>query len=252
MVEEALPLFPTLFIGHGGGPNPLLKPRTKGSRHMAALSDQCAVPPQKILVVSAHWEETDELAVTSAELPSMLFDYYGFPPETYKYQYPARGDAETAQRVASLLGAAGIPCHLDPTRGFDHGVFVPLMLAWPNADVPVVCLSLHASLDAAAHIQIGAALRPLRAEGVLIIGSGNSFHNMREKDPARAAKFNAALTAAVCAPPTERAKALVEWEQLEEARFAHPRPEHLLPLHVVAGAAQCLQLLGSDGSWYWW
>ena len=231
---------PTLFVCHGGGPFPLLDPPRGGAaltEHLRSISQELPETPKAILVISAHWEEGDEVAVSASAQPPMLFDYYGFPPHTYSFRYDAPGDPALASRVCSLLATKGHPCRQDASRGFDHGVFVPLLLAYPAADIPVVCLSLHASLDPALHLRIGAARAPLRGEGVLMIGSGNSFHNMREKDAIRAGKFNAALTEAVCAPQAVRDKALSDWARLDEARFAHPREEHLLPLFVVAGAA---------------
>lgn len=145
--------------------------------------------PSSILVVSAHWETEDGFAVSSSARPTMFFDYGGFPAETYQYRYDAPGSPELADEVAALVRGTvvehgeyrgkAVPCTLDPKRGFDHGVFVPLMLAFPDHDIPVVCLSLHQSLDPDLHLAVGASLAPLREKGVLIICSGSSFHNMR-------------------------------------------------------------------------
>ena len=239
---------PALFICHGGGPLPLMNPPMGGpalTEHLRAISKQPPAKPSAIIVVSAHWEESP-LAITSSSKPPMHFDYYGFPPDMYELAYSAPGKPELARQVQSLLIAAGHPCRLDEERGFDHGVFVPLMLAYPNADVPVVCLSLHSSLDAKQHLSIGRALAPLRDEGVLLLGSGISFHNMRAFDMSGQGKsrsavptgaaFDAALVAAVT-DPDARDAALCDWVEMPDARQCHPREEHLLPLMVVAGSA---------------
>lgn len=243
---------PTLFVCHGGGPFPLLDPPMGGPalvEHLRSISSEPPEKPKAILVISAHWEEGDELAVTMSEQPPMLFDYYGFPPDTYTFRYDAPGDPALASRVCSLLTAKGHPCRLDATRGFDHGVFVPLLLAYPAADIPVVCLSLHQSLNAKLHLSIGQALRPLRDEGVLLIGSGMSYHNMRGFDmsggsdragrPPAGARFDEALVAAVTTARDHSARtaSLGAWTALPDARQSHPREEHLLPLMVAAGAA---------------
>lgn len=244
---------PAFYVCHGGGPMPLMPPPPGGpagmfsdstlSSHLRSLADHLPSPPKAILVISAHWEER-ELRVSSSEHPSMLYDYGGFPAETFKYKYDAPGKPELAARVCALLGASGHTCKPDPTRGYDHGVFVPLMLAFPHAEVPIVCLSLHASLDPATHLSMGRALRPLRDEGVLLLGSGSSYHNMggfdmqgRRSGPPVARAWDEALAAAVASDRAVRDESLAGWERLPEARAAHPREEHLLPLHVVAGAA---------------
>jgi aromatic ring-opening dioxygenase catalytic subunit (LigB family) len=171
----------------------------------------------------------------------MLFDYYGFPPETYELSYPAPGSPVLAARVRALLTAAGIASAEDPARGFDHGVFVPLLMAYPAADIPVLPLSIRADMDPAAHLAIGRALAPLREEGVLIVGSGMSYHNLRDfrdGDSAASETFDAWLTAAVTDPdPVRRDASLTEWARAPAARLAHPREEHLIPLMVAAGAA---------------
>ena len=246
---------PALFCCHGGGPMPLMAPPPGGpkgifadsklTQHLRDLATMPAEKPKAILIISAHWEEP-EFKVTSSPTPPMLFDYYGFPPHTYEYNYSAPGDPALAQRVSELLAAGGHACGLDTKRGFDHGVFVPLLLAYPDASIPVVALSLHASLDPKIHLSAGRALAPLRREGVLILGSGISFHNMRAFDmaggganrpKAAGAAFDEALVAAVTnADASARDSALARWETMPEARFAHPREEHLLPLLVAAGA----------------
>jgi aromatic ring-opening dioxygenase catalytic subunit (LigB family) len=177
--------------------------------------------------------------VGSAERPPLIFDYYGFPEHTYRLTFEAPGSPRLASRVRELLAAAGLPAQADPERGYDHGVFVPLKLVTPEADIPVVELSLNQGLDPETHLAAGRALAPLRQEGVLIVGSGMSWHNMRGFTPAFTAKsaaFDDWLADAV-ANPARRDEALRRWEAAPYARDAHPREEHLAPLFVAAGAA---------------
>jgi aromatic ring-opening dioxygenase catalytic subunit (LigB family) len=195
--------------------------------------------PKAILVVSGHWEE-QLFTVGSGAAPSMIFDYSGFPEETYRLRFDAPGSPSLARRVRELLGLAGFPTAEDGARGYDHGVFVPLLLATPDADIPVVQLSLRADLDPEAHLSAGRALTPLRDEGVLIVGSGMSWHNMRGFSPAFTAKsdvFDAWLGQAMV-DPARRDEAIRHWDQGPFAREAHPREEHLAPLFVAAGAAE--------------
>jgi aromatic ring-opening dioxygenase catalytic subunit (LigB family) len=193
-------------------------------------------------MVSAHWLEATATVMNGPQ-PDLFFDYYGFPPHTYQFQYPAPGSPELAARVQSLLGQAGQPSQTNAERGFDHGMFIPMMLLFPQADIPVVQLSLLNSLDPAAHLQMGQALAALRDEGILIIGSGMSFHNMRGYGDPRfgpiSDTFDAWLTQAVESPVSERQAALAHWDQAPGARLCHPprAEEHLLPLMVAAGAA---------------
>lgn len=240
-----LPHQPTLFIPHGGGPCFFMDwPETWD--HMAVflrgLGGTLPQKPDAIVVVSGHWEE-QAVTVTSGAAPELIYDYYGFPPHTYTLQYPAPGSPDVAQRIRALLHNAGIASAANAQRGFDHGVFIPFMLAFPQADIPVVELSLLKSLDPAEHLAIGAALAPLRAQNVLIVGTGLSYHNLSHfmngspvtDQPAQA--FDAWLTTAACAPPPERDRQLIHWAQAPGARLCHPREEHLLPLMVAAGAA---------------
>ena len=197
--------------------------------------------PKAIVVISGHWEEP-QFTVTTNGHPPLIYDYSGFPPETYQLKYPAPGSPELAQRVVGVLTEAGVPARSDPERGFDHGVFIPFKVIYPKADIPVVQLSLKAGLDPTAHLEAGRALAPLRDEGILIAGSGMSYHNMRglmsghilpESD-----QFDAWLTESVCVPdPKVRDEKLKQWQFAPAARSAHPREEHLLPLMVAAGAA---------------
>lgn len=238
---------PTFFLSHGGGPCFWMEfPEPFGPHAFDALRDYLAgllkslpARPRAILVISAHWEEKIA-TIGTAIAPPMLFDYYGFPPHTYELNYPASGSPEVAARVQALLTQAGIASAMDAKRGFDHGVFVPMLIVDPDAKIPVVTLSLQGNLDPAQHMAIGAALAPLRDEGVLIIGSGNSYHNLREffnGKPDAAEQFDAWLTSVVTEDDVEkRYNGLINWAQAPSARVCHPREEHLLPLMVAAGA----------------
>jgi aromatic ring-opening dioxygenase catalytic subunit (LigB family) len=239
---------PVIFVPHGGGPWPFVNvERFMSARDVAALRGyfeelprQLAAPPRALLVISAHWEETAPTVMTSPH-PPLLYDYGGFPPEAYTLTWPAPGSPALAARVVELLGAAGISAKTDARRGFDHGAFVPLKVAWPEADVPAIQLSLKAGLDPVEHLAIGRALAPLRDEGVLILGSGMSYHNLRDLGTTSAMTaslaFDAWLREAATAAPETRARLLADWKSAPSARHAHPREEHLLPMMVVAGAA---------------
>ncbi|VCU68446.1 LigB family dioxygenase [Pigmentiphaga humi] len=241
----AQPRLPTYFIPHGGGPcffmdwpgDPHMWDRMAAFlRGMAATVGQ---RPKAVLVISGHWEEA-AFTVNAGERPPLLFDYYGFPPHTYELQYPAPGSPELARRVQALLGEAGIPCASDATRGLDHGVFVPFKLIYPDADVPIVQLSMKQGLDPRDHLAAGRALAPLRDEGVLIVGSGMSFHNMRGFAPAfktASQRFDDWLAQTVELPRPQREQALEHWLDAPDARVVQPHPDHLLPLMVAAGAA---------------
>lgn len=237
---------PVAYLPHGGGPWPFvdmgwdLKDAETLRAYLQTVPGVPKTPPKALLVVSAHWEERVATVMTSPR-PPMLYDYYGFPPASYEIQWPAPGSPEVAARVQQLLGDAGFATATNSERGYDHGTFVPLKVAYPEANVPVVQLSLLASLDPAEHIKIGRALAPLRDEGVFIIGSGMTFHNLRAfRDPRSrpiAETFDAWLRDAATAAPAERDRLLASWESAPVARAAHPREEHLLPLMVIAGAA---------------
>jgi aromatic ring-opening dioxygenase catalytic subunit (LigB family) len=197
--------------------------------------------PAALLVISAHWEMPRPTLLTGAH-PELLFDYYNFPPHTYQLTYPAPGAPELAVRVRALLAEAGIDSDTDSERGYDHGIFVPLKVSFPDADIPILQLSLQQSLDPAFHIKVGRALAPLRDENILIIGSGLSFHNLRLlADPAAIApgqSFDRWLDEVLCQGPVEqRDQRLARWSEAPGARMVHPREEHLLPLMVAAGAA---------------
>jgi len=192
-----------------------------------------------ILVITAHWEQ-DRVTVSTSATHELLFDYYGFPPHTYELTWPAPGSPTLAHTVIDKLQAAGIDARGDHTRGIDHGVFVPLKVAFPDADIPVVAMSLQQGLDPAEHLAIGQALAPLRDEGVLIIGSGMSYHNMNSFMTADALdtsqEFGNWLDQVATSPHHERQQLLTDWSSAPSARTAHPREEHLLPLMVAAGA----------------
>ncbi|MBD3772544.1 MAG: dioxygenase [Rhodobacteraceae bacterium] len=236
---------PSFYIPHGGGPCFFMDDPagtwTGMERFLRDLPSQLPAPPKAILVVSGHWE-TQGFRFTSAEKPTLLFDYYGFPEHTYRLRYDVPGSPELAGKAAQLLRDAGFDAGLDGERGLDHGVFVPLLVAFPEASIPVVEMSLDASLDPALHIAAGEALAPLRDEGVLILGSGMSFHNMRAYGDPRATaaseEFDRWLTGAVGQEPAARDAALKQWEQAPAGRFSHPREEHLIPLMVAAGASR--------------
>jgi aromatic ring-opening dioxygenase catalytic subunit (LigB family) len=237
---------PTYFIPHGGGPWPFMPERAAQLGSLTAflrgLLADAGTTPRAIVVVSGHWEEPVP-TVSARRDYSMFYDYYGFPEHTYALQYPAPGSPEVAHEVTDALTAAGVPSGTEHVRGYDHGVFVPFMLVDPKATIPVVPLSLIAGLDPAQHIAMGRALAPLRREGVLIVGSGMSFHNLRalmtgSDVAARSERFDTWLGDAVTGDPAAREQRLDNWAAAPEARFAHPREEHLIPLMVAAGAAE--------------
>jgi aromatic ring-opening dioxygenase catalytic subunit (LigB family) len=237
---------PVVFLPHGGGPWPFVELRIGSKAEQAELATYLRSvasvprsPPKAVLVISAHWEEALPTVMSGAK-PPLLFDYYGFPPESYELTWPAPGEPTLARRVRELLGSAGFESAENDQRGFDHGTFVPLKLAYPDANVPTVQLSLKNGLDPKEHLALGRALLPLRDEGVFIIGSGMTFHNLRAFGPqsSQAAEaFDAWLRESVRLPQSERDQRLSDWTSAPSARLAHPREEHLLPLMVVAGAA---------------
>ncbi len=241
-----MPSLPTYYISHGGGPWPWWE-GTAGARFdllRQSLNDiraELGDTPKAVLVVSAHWE-TDGFMVSSASHPKMFYDYYGFPEWAYQIRYEAPGSPDLALRVAGLLEAGGIPTVADPERGFDHGTFSLMQPFYPEETMPVVQLSVDMRCDPAQHVRVGELLAPLRDEGVLIIGSGSSFHNMRllmgGGGQAVSREFDAWLTETLVQLPQEtRMQRLLNWTSAPSARIAHPQEEHLIPLMVVAGAA---------------
>lgn len=243
----ANPRMPVLFVPHGAGPcffmdwNP---PDTwkRLATWLKGVASTLPAQPRAIVLVSGHWLEP-EFSLTSHPHPPLIYDYSGFPPHTYELTYPAPGDAALATQIAQTLARDGLATRIDGNRGFDHGVFIPLKLMFPAADIPVVQLSLRRDLDPAAHIAAGRALAALRDQGVLVVGSGMSFHNMRGYGDPRftpvSAEFDDWLTTAVESAPDRRDALLAHWTQAPNARLCHPpgAEEHLLPLMVAAGAA---------------
>ena len=236
---------PTFFISHGGGPWPYVPAMKaqfiKSVDWLSAFPKLLSEKPKAILSISGHWEEK-EFTVSSAVHPPMIYDYSGFPANTYQVNYSAPGSPEIAARVQELLTKAGIKNQNNPTRGFDHGTFVPLSLMYPNADIPVVSMSIKNNYDPKEHLEMGKALEPLREEGVLIIGSGLTYHNMRGFGSAGAGavsqQFGQWLENAISNHDIkERSELLENWEQAPAARLAHPEEDHLIPLMSVVGAA---------------
>jgi len=235
-----------VYFSHGGGPLPILG----DASHKAMVDFMQRLPlqmrkPDAILVISAHWEER-AATLLGAQAPPMFYDYYGFPAAAYEITYPAPGHPGLASRIVELLNRQGMPAQIDSRRGFDHGVFIPLKLMYPQADIPSLQLSLLRGLDPAAHLALGQALRELLQENILVVGSGFSFHNLGAffrpgssgPDPANEAFQDWLIE--VCAGPlsqSEREQRLIEWEKAPAARYCHPREEHLLPLHVCQGMA---------------
>jgi aromatic ring-opening dioxygenase catalytic subunit (LigB family) len=241
---------PTFYIPHGGGPCFFMEPMPgmpadtwkRMEVYLRSIATTLPQRPKAALVISAHWE-CERATLLSESDHTLLYDYYGFPEHTYELRYPAHGSPQLAARVRELLAAAGMESEEEHERGLDHGVFIPFMLIFPEADIPIVQLSLLHDLDPARHIALGRALAPLRNEGVLIVGSGMSYHNLREllkagaQDDPAAREFDDWLSAAVSAPAGERERLLLNWDATVAARICHPRSEHLIPLMVVAGAA---------------
>jgi 4,5-DOPA dioxygenase extradiol len=258
-----------VFISHGGGPLPLLG--DAGHQEMVSCLKNVASgfpKPDAIVVVSAHWEEQIP-AITAGQNPTLIYDYYGFPDESYDIQYPCAGEPSLAGEVHTLLKEADIEARLDETRGFDHGLFVPLTIMYPEADIPCIQLSLVNTLDPSRHLQIGRALQSLNRKNVLVIGSGFSFHNLRAfftADTPESQELNKAfeewLLKTCCSSEyseEERTQRLIGWADAHGARFCHPREEHLLPLHVCYGVAKtpcsdCLKLkiMNKNSSMYLW
>ncbi|NIZ15401.1 dioxygenase [Phaeobacter sp. HF9A] len=236
---------PSYFISHGGGPWPWIADMRQT---FAPLEDSLREMPQElpeapraILCISGHWE-SEAFAVMSAARPPMVYDYFGFPPETYQISYPAPGaPADLIQRTTDLIAGAGLPTRLDGEIGYDHGTFAPLAVMYPEADVPLYQVSLQHGYDPAAHFALGRALAPLRDEGVLIIGSGLSYHNLRAFGPAAkvpSEAFDAWLNDVLALPPAERTAALIDWERAPYARDCHAQEDHLAPIFVALGAAE--------------
>ena len=270
MISNEIPKKPSsIFISHGGGPLPLLGDpyHAEMVTHLEAVAATIE-KPSAIIVVSAHWEES-VATITAHAKPPIIYDYYGFPPESYELQYPAPGDPDLAHGLQEILERNQIRTRLDVERGFDHGLFVPLLLMYPNADIPCVQLSLLSGLDPAEHIRIGEALSQLACGDVLVLGSGFSFHNLkvllgseaRNNDPENDAFEEWLINTCTSQSLTEdeRVNRLIGWETAPGARYCHPREEHLLPLHVCYGVGKRastahaeLTIMKQRSSMYFW
>ncbi|AFJ02520.1 Putative cytoplasmic protein [Methylophaga frappieri] len=258
-----------LFLSHGGGPLPLLGDTSHQEMVMGlqAIAKQIR-KPSAIIVVSAHWE-SKQAAVTAAAKPALLYDYNGFPPAAYQIEYPCQGHPLLAEAIKNKLNQAGISCRADSKRGFDHGLFVPLKIMYPQADIPCVQLSLFSHLDPLLHINLGRALQQIADPDLLLIGSGFSFHNMRAfftPETSATAQANREFEQWLhdtCQNPgmteLQRSQALINWQNASHAEFCHPRAEHLMPLHVCYGFAESactraysLSILDKRASMYLW
>ena len=238
---------PAIFLSHGGGPYFWIDMPSSTSQHevealrsyhkglLATLPER----PNAFVVITGHWEAL-EITVSANPAPGMLFDYFGFPPHTYELSYSAKGDPELAARISGLLNNADITHATDDERGFDHGVFVPMLIVDPEGEIPVVMISIRKDFDPAAHLALGEALAPLRDEGVVIIGSGNSYHNMgsfMDDEAENSVVFDTWLQGAVTAPDYMARKAsMLAWDKAPMARDAQPREDHFIPLLAVVGA----------------
>jgi aromatic ring-opening dioxygenase catalytic subunit (LigB family) len=259
---------PVLFLSHGGGPMPLLGDQAHAEM-VECLQDIASKikKPSAIIVISAHWEER-VATITSSKQPDLIYDYYGFPDVAYQVQYPCLGEPVLAEQIHELFNNAGISSKLNEERGFDHGLFVPLKIMFPDADIPCVQVSLLNNLNPSEHLDLGKALQELDYDNLLIIGSGFSFHNMKaffshDTDANIQNKAFEEWLIETCSSTDiseqQRAERLIQWTQAPGARFCHPREEHLLPLHVCYGAAQsaCTQyyeltILNKKSSMYYW
>lgn len=203
--------------------------------------------PKAIIVVSAHWE-AGHVKVTTGKTPALIYDYHNFPPEAYRIHYPCDGDSNLAREVIDAVNAVGLHVEGDPSRGFDHGHFVPLKIMYPDADIPTIQVSLVHSLSPQSHLLLGRSLSGLIGDGVMLLGSGFSFHNMKaffEPPNANSVSLNESFEQWLHDTLTDpqlseghRSRQLENWSQAPGARYCHPREEHLLPLHVCYGAAQ--------------
>ena len=236
---------PTYFISHGGGPWPWIPEMRRAFARLEdsfkRLPGELPERPSAVLMVSGHWETPDAFAVMHNAHPPMVYDYSNFPPHTYEVTYPAPGAPALAERTAELIAAAGLPTKLDETQGYDHGTFVPMEILWPDADMPLYQVSMRSNYSPSEHIALGRALAPLRDEGVLILGSGLSYHNLRAFGPKAkkpSMEFDTWLGEALKLPGQDRIKALENWESAPSARQAHAQEDHLVPLFAAIGAAE--------------
>lgn len=238
---------PVYFISHGGGPWPYLDGPFRCAfevleASIVAIRQELQEQPKAALIISSHWEE-DGFAVSSGAMPGMVYDYHGFPEHTYHIRYAAPGAPALAAHIKELLEAGGIGARLDPERGYDHGTFSIMKPMYPEEAMPIVQLSIDRRYDPELHLKLGRLLAPLREQGVLILGSGLTYHNLAEfrgsalgQTASRA--FDAWLQETMNAEPVERTRRLLYWEAAPMARVAHPREDHLIPLMSVVGAAE--------------
>jgi len=258
-----------LYLSHGGGPLPLLgdEGHTEMVRTLKEIANNIN-KPSAIIVVSAHWEE-QQPTIRFGKNPSLIYDYYGFPKESYSIDYPCPGEPELAEQVFQSLSTTGLKPEKDFNRGFDHGLFVPLTIMYPKADIPCIQLSIMNNLDPADHLSIGQALHNIHYNNLLIIGSGFSFHNLRAfftipsaEPDIRNIEFEEWLLDTMTNQTLDeksRTNHLLDWANAPHARYCHPREDHLIPLHVCYGAAQenCkysyeLNMLNKKSSMYLW
>ena len=239
-------ILPTYFLSHGGGPWPWMK-EERGATYdqleasLLQVRRGLGAAPRAVLIVSGHWE-ADSFLLSSAAQPPMVYDYYGFPEHTYRIRYDAPGAPALAETVRDILSGGGLRSSLDPARGFDHGTFSLMQTMYPESDMPLLQLSLRADYDPEVHLKAGELLAPLREEGVLIVGSGLSYHDLRGLMSGTGAKASAAFDhwlneTLVEVSPVERRARLLRWQVAPSARAAHPREDHLLPLMLAVGAA---------------
>ncbi|ESW24452.1 hypothetical protein PHAVU_004G132200 [Phaseolus vulgaris] len=238
--KMGLKLKETFFVSHGS-PSLAVDDSIPARKFFSSWKEQFPTPPSAILVVSGHWD-TNLPTVNVVDRNDTVYDFYGFPKSMYKLKYPAPGAPHLAKRVKEVLLGSGFS-HVDEDtkRGLDHGAWVPLMLMYPEADIPVCQLSVSSNKGGTYHYNMGKALAPLKDEGVLIIGSGSATHNLRAMGPRNS-------------PPAPWAQAFISWlktsllhgryEEVNEyeekapyAKMAHPWPDHFFPLHVAMGAA---------------
>ncbi|HYH52173.1 MAG TPA: class III extradiol ring-cleavage dioxygenase [Acidimicrobiia bacterium] len=237
---------PAYFVSHGGGPWPWLTGPVRDAHALLeetlrSLPSELPEVPKAILMISGHWEARTFTVQTNPK-PGVIYDFGGFPAEAYRLQYPAPGSPALAGRVVELLSDAGINVAEDPDRGFDHGMYSALAPAWPDAEIPVVQLSIKHGYDPDEHLAVGRALAPLRDEGVLILGSGATFHNfglIGRGGTAPSREFDEWLGATLIdSGPSERTARLRRWDAAPSGRTANPQEDHLIPLMVVVGAAE--------------
>jgi len=269
-MKSTIPRQPSaIFISHGGGPLPVLGDPAHRElvEHLHAIASTIR-KPAAIVVISAHWEES-VVTVTTNPNPPIIYDYYGFPAESYSIEYPAVGNPALARSIIEKLGDNEIAARPDDVRGFDHGLFIPLTLMYPDADIPCVQLSLQSGLDPEKHIRIGEALTCLAKDNFLVLGSGFSFHNLKvllgdqstghdsENEAFEDWLINTCAEKSI--DESERMHRLSTWSSAPGARYCHPREEHLLPLHVCYGVTrraclhhETLTIMGKKSSTFFW